>query len=137
MVDADIPGYCQLFPAVRELVRNNSTSVQLLLLLLENPTDDTVELAIAFIKQVGAALEEESRAAMHEVFVRFRAILQEGNVTKKTQYLVEGIMGVRRAGFEAQGFVAVKPELDLVPEDEQRTHQVLCCPSPCAILAAA
>jgi hypothetical protein len=55
--------------------------------------------------------------------------LQEGKVTKKTQYQVEGLMAVRKAGFESQGLVAVKPELDLVEEDDQIEHEVCCAPA--------
>jgi pre-mRNA-splicing factor CWC22 len=105
--------------------------MQILVMLLENPTDDSVEIAIAFVKAVGAALDDAARAAFHEVFVRFRAILQEGRVSKKTQYQVEGLMAVRKAGFESQGLMAVKPELDLVEADDQLEHDVrplrVCC----------
>lgn len=51
-------------------------------------------------------------------------------MTKKTQYQVEGLMAVRKAGFESQGLVAVKPELDLVEDDDQIEHEV------CAVLCA-
>jgi pre-mRNA-splicing factor CWC22 len=50
--------------------------MQVLVMLLDAPTDDSVEIAISFVKAVGASLDDAGRAAMHEVFVRFRAILQ-------------------------------------------------------------
>ena len=68
---------------------------QILVMLLDQPTDDSVEIAIAFVKAVGATLEDAGRAAMHEVFVRFRAILQEGKVSKKTQYQVRFNCGLK------------------------------------------
>jgi pre-mRNA-splicing factor CWC22 len=101
-----------------------SYAVQILLLLLNTPTDDSVEMAIGFVKAVGAALDEAGRRTMHEVFVSFRAILQEGQVSKKTQYQVEGLMAIRKAGFESQGLVAVPQELDLVEEEDQIEHVV-------------
>jgi pre-mRNA-splicing factor CWC22 len=108
-------------------VLNELLALEILMLLLESPTGDSVELAIVFVKEVGAALEDAARAAMHEVFARFRAILQEGTVAKKTQYQVEGLMALRKAGFEKQGLVAVKPELDLVEEEDQIEHEVHRC----------
>jgi pre-mRNA-splicing factor CWC22 len=96
-----------------------------LVLLLKTPSDDSVEVAIAFVKEVGATLEDGSKSALHHVMERFRSILHEGTgVSKRTQYQIEGMFAVRKAGFEAQGFVAVKPELDLVEEDDQIEHDV-------------
>ncbi len=48
------------------------------------------------------------------VFERFRAILHDGQIDKRIQFVIEGLIAVRRAGFEASGHPAVKPELDLV-----------------------
>ena len=48
------------------------------------------------------------------VFTRFRAVLHEGSVEKRVQYVIEGMLAVRRAGFDKSGFPAVRPELDLV-----------------------
>jgi len=41
-------------------------------------------------------------------------VLHEGNIEKRSQFLIEGLFAVRKAGFEASGFKAVAPELDLV-----------------------
>ena len=98
--------------------------MQILYLLLNAPTDDSVEIAIAFVRAVGASLEELGRRVTHDVFIGFRAILQEGRVSKKTQYQVEGLLAQRKAGFESQGLVAVRPELDLVEEADQIEHMV-------------
>ena len=98
----------------------------MLFLLLETPTDDSVEVALAFVKEVGASLDDKCKAALMAIMDRFRAILQEGSVQKRTQYMIEGMFAIRKAGFESQGFIAVKPELDLVEEDDQITHEVRC-----------
>ena len=82
-----------------------------------------MELTIGFIKEVGAELDTLARSALHEVFGRLREILQDGVVTKKTQFQIEGLLAIRKAGFESQGFVAVKPELDLIEEDDQIEHE--------------
>ena len=49
---------------------------------------------------------------------------------------VEGLMGVRKAGFESQGLVAVKAELDLVEADDQIEHEVRCAPKADCMLPA-
>jgi len=41
-------------------------------------------------------------------------VLHEGNIEKRSQFVIEGLFAVRKAGFEASGFKAVAPELDLV-----------------------
>lgn len=48
------------------------------------------------------------------MFERFRAVLHEGEIEKRVQFVIEGLFAVRKAGFEKSGFPAVKPELDLV-----------------------
>lgn len=53
-------------------------------------------------------------AYTRSVFERFRAVLHEGEIEKRVQFVVEGLFAVRKAGFEKSGFPAVKPELDLV-----------------------
>lgn len=103
---------------------NEVTALEILILLLNKPTDDGVELTIGFIKEVGAELDTLTRSALHEVFGRLREILQDGAVTKKTQFQIEGLLAIRKAGFESQGFVAVKPELDLIEEEDQIEHEV-------------
>jgi hypothetical protein len=57
-----------------------------------------------------------SRTATHprSVFDRFRAIAHEGEVDKRVQFTIEELYRVRARGFEAEGFAAVIPSLDLV-----------------------
>ena len=106
--------------------------MQIILLLLDQPTNDSTEIAISFTKAIGATLEEHRTVAFH-VFGRFRDILQQGGVSKKTQYQVEGLMAVRKAGFEKQGLVAVRPELDLLESNDQIEHDVRAPALSCAV----
>ena len=48
------------------------------------------------------------------VFERFRAVLHEGEIDKRVQFIIEGLFAIRKAGFDGSGFKAIKPELDLV-----------------------
>ena len=56
------------------------------------------------------------------VFGRFRAILHEGQIDRKVQYVIETLFAVRKGGF--QDHPAVLPELDLVESDDQIPHEI-------------
>ncbi|ODQ68138.1 MIF4G-domain-containing protein [Nadsonia fulvescens var. elongata DSM 6958] len=96
--------------------------LQILHLLLEQPTDDSVEIAVGFMKEVGAFLAETSSAANNMVFERFRAILHEGQLNKRTQYMIEVLFQVRRDGYKENPIIP--EDLDLVEEDDQITHMI-------------
>ncbi|KDD72235.1 hypothetical protein H632_c3655p0, partial [Helicosporidium sp. ATCC 50920] len=55
---------------------------------------------------------------------RFRAVLHEGSIGKRTQFVIEGLFALRKAGFESQGHAPVAPELDLVEAEDQITHEL-------------
>jgi pre-mRNA-splicing factor CWC22 len=89
---------------------------------LERPTDDSIEIAVGFMREVGAYLTENSPKANASVFERFRAVLNEGSISHRVQYMIEVLMQVRKDKFKDNPII---PEgLDLVEEDEQITHQV-------------
>jgi pre-mRNA-splicing factor CWC22 len=91
-------------------------------LLLERPTDDSIEIAVGFTREVGAFLAENSPKANATVFERFRAILNEGSISDRVQYMIEVLMQVRKDKYKGNPII---PEgLDLVEEDEQITHQI-------------
>ena len=92
------------------------------MLLLEHPTDDSIEIAVGLMREVGAFLTENSPKANTIVFERFRAVLNEGNISNRVQYMIEVLMQVRKDKFKDN---PILPEgLDLVEEDEQITHQI-------------
>lgn len=96
--------------------------VQLLTLLLEQPTDDSVEVAVGFVKECGQMLTELTPSGMHAVFERFRGILHDGAIDKRVQYTIEALFAVRKVKFA--DYPAVIPELDLVEREDQITHEV-------------
>lgn len=107
---------------VNQKVVNEIVALQLLTLLLERPTDDSVEVAVGFMREVGAFLVAESSKASTAVFERFRAILHEGQIDKRTQYMVEVLFQVRKDKFIAHPSI---PEgLDIVDEENQIIHMV-------------
>ncbi|KAK7207030.1 hypothetical protein BZA70DRAFT_270236 [Myxozyma melibiosi] len=96
--------------------------LQIMHLLLERPTDDSVEIAVGFMREVGAYLETVSPAANNGVYERLRAILHEGELDKRTQYMIEVLFLVRKNKYEDNP--SILPDLDLVEEEDQITHML-------------
>ena len=103
-------------------VAHEIVALELLFLLLGNPTDDSVEIAVAFTKEVGGYLAEASKAGSNGVFERFRAILHEGALEKRTQYMIEVLFQVRKDEFKDNEIIP--HDLDLVEEEDQITHMI-------------
>lgn len=96
-------------------------ALDLLTLLLESPTNDSVEVAVGFVIEcLSFLLMQEHRRVSTLVFDLFRTILHEGRLDKRVQFLIEGLFASRRAA----KFQGVPPALDLVDQDDQVTHQV-------------
>ena len=103
-------------------VAHELLALQVLVLLLERPTDDSVEIAVGFMREVGAFLAENSPKANNGVFDRFRTILNESSIDKRVQYMVEVLFQVRKDKYKDNPII---PEgLDLVEEDDAITHRM-------------
>ncbi|KAF9596011.1 hypothetical protein IFM89_006938 [Coptis chinensis] len=107
---------------VNQQVAHEIIALELLTVLLENPSDDSVEVAVGFVTECGSLLQDLSPKALHGIFERFRGILHEGEIDKRVQFLIEGLFAIRKAKF--QGYPAVRPELDLVDQEDQLTHEL-------------
>ncbi|KAL6204091.1 hypothetical protein ACLB2K_021360 [Fragaria x ananassa] len=107
---------------VNQQVAHEIIALELLTVLLENPTDDSVEVAVGFVTECGSILQDLSPKGLHGIFERFRGILHEGEIDKRVQFLIEGLFAIRKAKF--QGHPAVRPELDLVEQEDQLTHEI-------------
>ena len=96
--------------------------LQILILLIERPTDDSIEIAVGIMRETGAYLAENAVKSNAAVYERFRAVLNEGAISQRVQYMIEVLMQVRKDKFKDNPTL---PEgLDLVEEDEQITHQI-------------
>ncbi|VDN52234.1 unnamed protein product [Dracunculus medinensis] len=108
---------------VNQQVVHEIVALELMLLLLNKPTDDSVEITVTFLKECGAKLTDVSPRAVNAIFDRLRAILtEEGSIDVRVQYMIEVITHVRKDKFRA--YPAVIEELDLIDEDEQITHML-------------
>ena len=105
---------------VNQRVAHEIVALQLLTLLLEQVTDDGVEIAVAFMKECGAFLAENSPKPSNAIFERFRSILHEGKIDKRVQYMIEVLFQIRKDKFK--DLPAIKEELDLVEAEDQTTH---------------
>ncbi|XGW09487.1 hypothetical protein V3C99_011634 [Haemonchus contortus] len=110
---------------INQRVAHEVLALEIMILMMETPTDDSVEVSIAFIKECGAKLLEVSPRALDTIFTRLRAIVQDGdamNLDKRVQYMIEVVLTIRKDKFKA--YPAVLDELDLIDEEDQITHTI-------------
>uniref|UniRef100_A0A8C5HPV9 Pre-mRNA-splicing factor CWC22 homolog n=1 Tax=Gouania willdenowi TaxID=441366 RepID=A0A8C5HPV9_GOUWI len=107
---------------INQNVAHEVLCLEMLTLLLERPTDDSVEVAIAFLKECGLKLTEVSPKGINAIFERLRNVLHESAIDKRVQYMIEVMFAIRKDGFKDH---PVTPDgLDLVDEDDQFTHML-------------
>ncbi|OTA60457.1 MIF4G-domain-containing protein [Hypoxylon sp. EC38] len=107
---------------VNQQVVHEMLAAQMLILLLQKPTDDSVEIAVGLTKEVGQHLEEMNPAIANIVFDQFRNILHEADIDKRVQFMIEVLFQVRKDKFKDNP--AIREELDLIEEEDQITHRV-------------
>lgn len=108
---------------VNQKVAHEILALELLTLLVETPTDDSVEVSISFLKECGQKLTEVSSKGVNAIFEMLRNILHEGHLDKRVQYMVEVMFQVWKDGFKDHP--ALLEELELVPEEDQFTHLLM------------
>mgnify|MGYP001793035238 FL=1 len=64
-------------------------SLEVLTLLLEKASDDSVEIAVGFLKECGLKLTELSPRGVNAIFERMRMVLHEAQVDIRVQYMIE------------------------------------------------
>ncbi|KAG0377458.1 pre-mRNA-splicing factor cwc22 [Mortierella sp. AD032] len=101
-------------------VAHEILALKVLFLLLGQPTEDSIEIAVGFMKEVGSFLSQEASGANEGVFERLRNILHEGKIEKRTQYMIEVLFQIRKDKYKDNP--PVGNDLDLVDDDEQITH---------------
>ncbi|KAH3671661.1 hypothetical protein OGAPHI_000366 [Ogataea philodendri] len=95
-------------------------ALQLLFLLLEHPTDETVEIACALLENCGAFLYESASVACNAVFDRLRTVLSEDMVSGRIQLLIQNAFKSRR-NTHTSG-LSIPEALDLVEDQDKVTH---------------
>ena len=95
---------------------------EILMLCLENQTDDSLELSCNFLIECGEFLSDEDANMTNDIFEKLRSILEEGNVDKRIQYIIENLFKIRKNNFK--GHESIKEELDLVEDKDIITHRI-------------
>ncbi|CTQ41240.1 pre-mRNA-splicing factor CWC22 [Babesia microti strain RI] len=103
-------------------VAHEIMALQFCAILLENATDDSVELAVGFLIEVGQLLSDTCKKGFDSIFERLKVILQEGEIDKRTQYTIEKLWEIRRKNFDE--YPTILPELSLVDLADQITHEI-------------
>ncbi|XP_034042008.1 pre-mRNA-splicing factor CWC22 homolog [Thalassophryne amazonica] len=96
--------------------------LEMLTLLLERPTDDSVEVTISFLKECGLKLTEVSPRGINAIFERLRNVLHESTIDKRVQYMIEVMFAIRKDRFKDHP--VIPDGLDLVDEEDQFTHML-------------
>ncbi|OLN93998.1 Pre-mRNA-splicing factor cwc22 [Colletotrichum chlorophyti] len=107
---------------INHQVAHERLAGQMLLLLLHKPTDDSVEIAVNFMREVGQHLQDMQPAIALAVWDQLRNVLHEADIDKRVQYMIEVLFQVRKDDFKDNP--PIKEELDLVEEEDQITHMV-------------
>lgn len=107
---------------VNQEVAHEVLALEILTLLLENTTNDSLEVAIGFLKEVGMKLSDLSPRGINAIFDRLRTILHEGTLDTRVMYMIEVIFAIRKDGFKDHP--SVVKELDLVEEEDQHCHML-------------
>ena len=124
---------------VNQQVTHELLALELLTVLLEDPSSDSVEVAVGFLKECGQKLTQLSPRGVHGtysntsdsvippvpyslvgVFESIKGILRDGNVDVRVQYMIEVMFAIRKDGFKEHP--AIVEGLDLVDEEDQITH---------------
>lgn len=108
---------------VNQRVAHEILALEILTLLVETPSSDSVEVAIAFLKECGQKLTEVSGKGVNAIFEMLKNVLHEGRLEKRVQYMIEVIFQIRKDGFKDH--VPVIERLELVEEDDQFTHLIM------------
>lgn len=107
---------------VNQQVVNETLALEILFLFLENPTEDSVEMACEFLTECGHLLSEIASGLTQTIFERLRTILHEGEIDRRIQYVIETLFAKRKSNFKEN--VAVIPELDLVNDEDKIIHEI-------------
>ncbi|XP_053202138.1 pre-mRNA-splicing factor CWC22 homolog [Panonychus citri] len=106
---------------VNQQVVGDILALEILFMLLENATNDSIEVAVCFLKECGAKLQSTSPKGLITIFDALRNNLNERNLNTRVQYAVEVLIAIRKDGFKDHPIII--PELDLLEEGDKITHQ--------------
>ncbi|KEG03899.1 hypothetical protein YYE_00801 [Plasmodium vinckei vinckei] len=107
---------------INQRVLNEIVGLQLCSLLLQNITNDSVQVCTYFLAEVGQLYMNICRSGLDIIFDRLKDIIQEGNINVKTQYDIEKLWNYRKTYFK--DFPTVVEDLDIIGEDDKIVHEI-------------
>lgn len=90
--------------------------------LIDKPTPSSIEIAITFIRECGAKLDQLNSPYLFEVFKTLRDLTLENDFDTRTHNMIDMIHVIRKNKFEE--YPPIKKSLDLLDEDDRITHQI-------------
>uniref|UniRef100_A0AC35TUD7 MI domain-containing protein n=1 Tax=Rhabditophanes sp. KR3021 TaxID=114890 RepID=A0AC35TUD7_9BILA len=98
-------------------------ALQILIKLMEPPTNDSIEMCVSFMKEVGKRLTDVCPKGVAAVFDKLRSVLDTTpNIEVRIQCMIEVLFQARKEKFGAHPDVI--EELDLIEEDDQVSHTI-------------
>ncbi|KJP88686.1 hypothetical protein AK88_01567 [Plasmodium fragile] len=107
---------------INQRVIHEIVGLQLCSLLLQNITNDSVQVCTFFLAEVGQLYMNICRKGIDIIFDRLKDIIQEGKINIKTQYDIEKLWTYRKNYFRE--FPTVLEDLDLIDEEEKIVHEI-------------
>ncbi|CAF4356414.1 unnamed protein product [Rotaria sp. Silwood2] len=113
---------------INQNILHSLVALEMLVVLLENPTDDSVELAIEFLNICVEKLSQVSLHGLDSVFSTLNNLLNESSLNECTLHIIEVLFAIRKDQFKVNPMI--QPGLDLVDESDQHTH-IITLDDPC------
>ncbi|CRH02810.1 cell cycle control protein, putative [Plasmodium relictum] len=107
---------------INQRILHEIVGLQLCSLLLQNITNDSVQVCTYFLVDVGQLYMNICRKGLDIIFDRLKDIIQEGKINIKTQYDIEKLWKYRKNYFSE--FPTAIEELDLIDENEKIVHEI-------------
>lgn len=107
---------------LNQQVAKETLALEIVTRLLAEPTEEKVECAVGFVKDVGRLLRFFLHKEIKGIFNRFLEIKYEGGISNRLQTMIEDLFAIRKARF--QDFPPKTPELDLLAVGECKIHEV-------------
>ncbi|GAW83758.1 cell cycle control protein [Plasmodium gonderi] len=107
---------------INQRILHEIVGLQLCSLLLQNITNDSIQVCTYFLAEVGQLYMNICRRGIDIIFDRLKDIIQEGKINIKTQYDIEKLWNYRKNYFS--DFPTVLEDLDLIDEEEKIVHEI-------------
>ncbi|KAJ9099644.1 hypothetical protein QFC19_005883 [Naganishia cerealis] len=110
---------------MNQYVCSDIVILQILQLLLENPTNNSVRAATSIMTEGGHFLVQHAANASAMIFDRLRSFLQDPNSQLDGSVLHDIDLLLRERRHRFSRYPAVTPDLDLVEEEDRETHTLI------------